>query len=400
MSVGEFQTNCPLKAPERFVPCDPAELVPLLDFLARKEPVAETRAFPRGTLLPDGRLDLCKQALGPDGTRAVAGAARLHPHVLHLLLGADGLGDSGAGAIATLLSHNTTLRTVYLGCNAITAAGVAELAGVLHQHPSLQGLWLKRNPLGPAGAESLAAMLRHNRTLRILDLVNTDLGPEGMGSIVAALLAGASRVEHLFLCGNRLGPAEAPALAELLRRNTTLRSLYVSVNRLGDDGVAVLAESLRQNQTLRILSLSSNDLGPRGACVLASAVAENTGLRTLALGYEPSTAILGERGNHIGDDGAALLAEMLGSNRTMLRLHLERNGITRAGVRRLVDALDGNDRLLSLPLGPDVDPEWRQELDQRLRRNRAHAQLEPPDADLSAIRSVYRTARDGHHPPH
>src|SRR5205823_3849454 len=93
-----FATTCHV-GPE-FVPCEPAELTPLLEHLARGEAVSGPRAFPRGTLLPDGRLDLCKQGVGPLGTRAVASALPGHPQVVHLLLGADGLGNAGAEAVA------------------------------------------------------------------------------------------------------------------------------------------------------------------------------------------------------------------------------------------------------------------------------------------------------------
>src|SRR4051812_26794799 len=95
-----FATTCHV-GPD-FVPCDPAELQPLLDHLATRMPTAAPLAFPRGTLLPDGRLDLCKQGVGAAGARAVAATVSGHPQVVHLLLGADGLGDAGAGAVATL----------------------------------------------------------------------------------------------------------------------------------------------------------------------------------------------------------------------------------------------------------------------------------------------------------
>src|SRR5262245_30305170 len=141
-----FATTCHVG--QVFVPCDLVELAPLLEFLARGESVSEPRPFPRGTLLPDGRLDLCKQVVGPIGTRAVAGALRGHPQVAHLLLGADGLGNEGAEAVAGLAAARPDLRTVYLGCNYIDARGVEKLAVSLCDHPGLRGLWLKRNPLG------------------------------------------------------------------------------------------------------------------------------------------------------------------------------------------------------------------------------------------------------------
>ena len=49
---------CPLHGVYDFAPCDPAEVDPLVDFLLSDSPVSDKRAFPRGTLTADGRLDL------------------------------------------------------------------------------------------------------------------------------------------------------------------------------------------------------------------------------------------------------------------------------------------------------------------------------------------------------
>src|SRR5258708_6944721 len=95
-----FPTNCHV-GPD-FVPCDLAELAPLLQHLRHGADALDALAFPRGTLLPGGRLDLCKQAIGPVGAQAVTAALQNNDHVRHLLFGADGLGDVGARAVAEL----------------------------------------------------------------------------------------------------------------------------------------------------------------------------------------------------------------------------------------------------------------------------------------------------------
>jgi hypothetical protein len=64
-------TQLPLTAavtqpePEPVVPCALEDLEPLIAFLKKKVPVAAQTEFHKGTLLPDGRLDLCKQVVGP-----------------------------------------------------------------------------------------------------------------------------------------------------------------------------------------------------------------------------------------------------------------------------------------------------------------------------------------------
>src|SRR4051812_48041850 len=99
-SLGSIARTCRIAG--GFTPAAPEKLKPLLEHLERDEPVPGRIDFPVGTLLPDGRLDLCKQGLGPEGTRAVAASLRSNTRVVHLLLGANGLGDEGAKAVADL----------------------------------------------------------------------------------------------------------------------------------------------------------------------------------------------------------------------------------------------------------------------------------------------------------
>ena len=80
---------CPID--EAFESCDPAELGPLVEHLNSRSPVQLQTAFPRGTHLPDGRLDLCKQCIGPRGTEVVASAVIQNDQTKHWLLGANGL---------------------------------------------------------------------------------------------------------------------------------------------------------------------------------------------------------------------------------------------------------------------------------------------------------------------
>jgi Ran GTPase-activating protein (RanGAP) involved in mRNA processing and transport len=380
--------------PGQFIPCDLSELTPLLERLHSNAPVTDPLTFPRGTLLPDGRLDLCKQKIGPEGARAVAEAVRHNAHVSSLMLGADGIGDVGALAVADAVQVSPALETVYLGCNHIDAAGAQALAAAVRDNPRIKGLWLKRNPIGLDGARAVADMLRYNHTLCTLDLVTTDLGGEGVRLIAEVLAEGNASVERLYLGGNRIGPDEAGFLANMLRANRTLHSLYLGVNRLGDAGTGLLAEALKQNRTLRTLSLSSNGIGPDGARALAAVLRDHP-LRMLELGYEPSTQVLGAGGNCIGDAGAAALAGMLSHNHALAWLDLLRNGITDAGFRNLVDALVENRTLTTLLTGKRISHRLKRELQRLLARNREASPARVEDgvpADVAAIRSVYRTA--------
>jgi hypothetical protein len=176
------RTHCPAVAVPAVEPCAPGELAPLVDWLARKEPAATTLEFPRGTVLADGRLDLCKQALGPDGASRVLMALRGHPAIRAILFGTGAIGNQGAAAVAAALDDGVALDTVYLGCNRIDEAGVAVLGDAVARS-AVDALWLKRNPLGVAGARRIAALITGGAPLRVLDLFNCELDDAGVALI-------------------------------------------------------------------------------------------------------------------------------------------------------------------------------------------------------------------------
>src|SRR4028118_1090003 len=209
--------HCPVRGVTEVPAYNLEEIEPLLHRLRTNQPVTEPVQFTRGTLLPDGRLDLCKQGVGAAGCRRLTQALAQNTTVSAWLLGTDGIGDVGAQDVAQLLGQNSHLEIVYLGCNHIGAAGAHALAQALTDNTSVSGLWLKRNPVGTEVAQSLAEMLHHNQTLRTLDLVNTNLGAEGFTEITKVLCSDNRSVERLYLGGNNISPPEASLLARLLR---------------------------------------------------------------------------------------------------------------------------------------------------------------------------------------
>ena len=329
-------------------PCPPDQLDPLLDHLRDKSAVGEPTAFPRGTHMPDGRLDLCKQVVGPDGIGPVLDALADHEHVSHFMIGNNIVGNSGAQAIAEFIASGRSYVDVwYIGGNEIDAEGLQPICEALYDNPHVQSLWLKRNPLGPDAGAVLGSLLRRNDRLHTLDLVNTGLLDEGAEALLDAL-ADNRGLRHLYLGTNGLGLETAQRLAAWLAVDDRLESLYVSCNRLGDEGVALLAEALATNATLQRLGLSSNRLGPAAAATLAEALTSNTSLRFLDLGWTRATAAVGELGNRIGDAGAEALGSMLRTNRTLRSLDISHNRISQRGIDAIAAALADNDTLVSM----------------------------------------------------
>ncbi|GAB2964333.1 hypothetical protein GCM10027280_61500 [Micromonospora polyrhachis] len=385
MVDGPEPTATPVRCPAISHPetglADPADFGPLLARLGDPAGVEQSEEFPRGTLQPDGRLDLCKQGVGPTMTSRVALAAARSGHTRHLLLGTNGLGDEGAQAVAEALIPGHRLETLYLGCNRINPAGVEALAGRLAGDQIVRALWLKRNPIGDEGVLRLCAALAGNRSLRTLDLVNVGVTARGLTRLAETLAERETPLERLFLGGNGLGPEAVPTLTGLIHQ-AGIRELYLAANHLGDGGVAALVESA--TGLPMTFGLGGNGITPVGVATLAGRL---SGWLALDLARPPSERALGASGNVVGDEGAAALAAALPGS-SLRRLDLRHSGITGRGAKLLLAALDGHPTLEYLGLNGGVP---------RRMRRRATATLQPADRaltpahpDLRAIASVYR----------
>ncbi|KOG29413.1 ribonuclease inhibitor [Streptomyces resistomycificus] len=372
------------------MPRPQAELGPLLDWLRAGRPAGERLDFTAGTALPDGRLDLCKQGLGPQGAALVAETLSQGPTpVRHLLLGTDALGDEGATAAA---GAGTGVETLYLGCNNITAGGACRIADQLRASPRVTGVWLKRNPLGSAGGRAAAELVESARSLRTLDLVQTGLDASGVLVLADALLAAAGngrRIERLFVGGNPLGEGGAQSLAEVLAAGA-IDELYVSAAGLADAGALRLADVLERAPHGRLtrLSVASNGIGPRAAARLVTA-ATAAGVTLLDLGRVRAAAVLGAADNHIDTPAAeAIGAALAATGHRLTHLVLTHTGMRSREAHRLLDSATRAGTATRFVLGQGVAASVKR----RLEALSAHVPHPTVPADVAAVRSVHRTA--------
>lgn len=374
------------------------DLTPLIAWLRTGE-IAERRLdFPAGTALPDGRLDLCKQDVGPDGAALVMAALptprpRLPIPVRHLLLGTDGLGDAGAATVAAS-AGSTGVETLYLGCNGITAGGACRMADQLRGSPQAVGaLWLKRNPLGPAGGAAAADLVEAAPRLRTLDLVQTGLTAAGLVRLVDALIAAAGngrRFERIYLGGNPLGAPGGEALAGLITAGA-VEELYVSAAGLGDAGADALSGALAAAAHGRLtrLSVASNGIGPAAAARLVAAAVQ-AGVELLDLGRVRAAGALAAPDNRIDSAAAAMIGTALAQPSHRLTHLVLANTAMRSG-----EALCLLRNLHAAPvrivLGKGIATTVRRQFDALA------TAIAPPaiPSDVAAVKSVHRTARPG-----
>ncbi|MGW4880560.1 ribonuclease inhibitor [Streptomyces sp. NPDC004262] len=377
----------------RVVPRPGAELAPLLDWLRAGRPAGRRLDFTAGTVLPDGRLDLCKQGVGAAGAALIADALAAGPTpVRHLLLGTDALGDEGAAAAA----GSGAVETLYLGCNGITAGGACRIADWLRASPqAVTGVWLKRNPLGGGGGRAAAELLESARSLRTLDLVQTGLDPAGAAVLADALLVAADagrRTERLFVGGNPLGEDGARALAAVVAGGGT-GELYVSAARLGDAGALLLADALDRAPYGRLarLSVASNGIGPVAAARLVTAAA-GAGVTLLDLGRVRAAAVLAAPDNRLDLAAADTVGGALaGTGHRLAHLVLTHTGLCSREAHRLLDHAARAVTATRYRLGAGVAASVKRRLDDLS----AHVPAPVVPADVAAVRSVHRTAPPG-----
>jgi Ran GTPase-activating protein (RanGAP) involved in mRNA processing and transport len=311
--------------------------------------------FDKGTLCSDGRLDLCKQVVGPNGVSSLMNSLLLDStgkhQVQHLLLGNNICGDGLGEAVATFIkSGKSKLTTWYIAGNRLTAEGIRHVCQALVEDRQVTQLWLKRNPLHSPGAAHLAEMLRWNSSLLVLDLVNTGLLDEGGHQILSALSEGErtnASLQHLYLDGNGFTLTFAQEVARYFSSlpssshpSSALVTLSIGCNRFGNEGVEVICSSLLHNTTLQRLCLASVGMGTAGGHAVAALLRVNSSLRHLDLGLLKFTAAAGEIPNRIGTDGAVAIAHSLKYfNRSLFSLQLLNNLIFQAGMSALRSAL-------------------------------------------------------------
>ena len=393
---------CPAIAVPDIVACDPGELDPLLAWLRADRPVDEATSFARGSALPDGRLDLCKQSLGLANAERLFGALAGNHQVRSLLLGTDGLRSAGAIALASMLedARPPGLETLYLGCNHIELGGIEALARAVTKVP-LRALWLKRNPVGVEGARVLATMLREQPALEVLDLTNTRLSDVGAEAIAEGLLGqvGLPRgLEVLMLGGNGIGERGAEALAEAIAQHPHLRELGLAASQLGDAGAHALARGIARSRRLERLDLASNAIGVSGLGALLDALGGQSRLVALDLGSTPSSIALGARDNELNDAiGGGLLGDWLAADPSLGRIDLRHTGIRSRGAIAILAGLERNEHVFELQLGKFVARQVKRKIRARLESNRARlpaASLATP-WHVAAILSVYRSKLPG-----
>ena len=181
--------------------------------------------------------------------------------------------------------------------------------------------------IGDREATALAEALKKNTTVTKLDICHNRIESAGAKALAEALKENNSLVE-LHLDENNIGPNGAKDLADVLLSNESLKYIGLASNNIGDKGAIEIANALKANNTLEEIFLCGNNIGNNGAKELARAVKNNKSLTTFYFAN-----------NKIDVDGAKYLAEAFANNQTLQRVDLACNKIDVDGVCALAKGI-------------------------------------------------------------
>ena len=362
-------------------------------------------------------LDLNFNCLGDEGAKALAdmlgrngteNSGTVNTTLEHIYLRDCNIGPVGARHLAQALCVNTSVKTLDLSLNQVSDKKLPEVleknqaashrinldclylsdcyigtveTQYLAQVLSVNTLCLSKNPLGDDGAKALAELLEGTRsgtvnsTLEHADLSWCYIGPVGAKHLAQALCVNTS-MKSLNLYGNTIGDQGAEALAKVFKAeqcrlaqslctNSTVKDIDLCGNPIGDEGEVAFASMLGENILSRVVNnenaqtaLEDVNLGlcsikNVGIQYLASSLCVNTSVKTLNLSYNP-----------LGDEGAKVIAEMLGGNgaessgtvnTTLEHVDLSSCNIGNIGAVHLAQALCVNTSVKELNLSFNYD---------------------------------------------
>jgi Ran GTPase-activating protein (RanGAP) involved in mRNA processing and transport len=150
------------------------------------------------------------------------------------------------------------------------------------------------------------------------------------------------------------------AIVEMLDANRQIHTVRLAENRLQESHATALAPSMNGGSGLSKLLLDGNQFGPDGAAILADAVGSETShiteldLASNGIGTEgaiavakalvtsPSVTILSLEGNDIGADCGEAMREALAANKQLERLVMRSNPLGSFAVAAIAEGLSQN----------------------------------------------------------
>lgn len=184
-----------------------------------------------------------------------------------------------------------------------------------------------------------------------LELEGCQLGRQGMLPVIETLKQSSElRIRRLNLVDNAITPSLCAMLVSVLATNGDLyiNHLDLSFNKISDAGCGAIANLIAladgdPDDEINSLVLVSCDIGPASLSRLFYSLSENSNLQTLDVSK-----------NNLDERAAALLADALVTNTTLVSLTLQETGLNPSKMKKLKDGLAKNRAITYLDLSQNL----------------------------------------------
>jgi len=372
------------------MPVDIAPKEELIDFFSHLagDKAINFQQFTRGTVYPDGRMDLCKQVVGPLWIGDLMDSLKTNTKIKHFLLGNNITNTEGGKAIGKFLKepHSCKIKTWYLAGSDFNEKAIEYICDGLLVDKDCEALWLKRNPIYAEGMTHLAKLFKSNKTIKILDLHNCGIGLKSSAfdasnpyenhlttdgiKILFDSLKYNSTLKHLYLDANALDEKSIKIIADYFKfkkqiKEKGLTSLWIDMNKIGDDGIKTLCDELTDYLYLKRLYIGSTMMSEVGMKYVTDAFKNHQNLRILDLSLYKSTADMGMIPNNISNVGVKYICELIETNKSIRYLNISMNNIDSNHIGLIADSLEKNNTIVYFYY-KQYDQEIKQELIQKI----------------------------------
>ena len=233
------------------------------------------------------------------------------------------------------------MRVLHLYHNKLDGSACDLLAKAVPSMSRLEELWLTGNRIGSGGAVEVIKALCGSG-VKQLWLDDTEIGEPDCEAL-CELLKSSHSLQELDIRSNNLSSESVASIITGLSHNSSLTTLYILNSHFSMANVDSLASVLKDHSkcTLTWLDLQDCHISSEGAVELAAVLSKNTTLKHLDLSHNPI-------GEHV--EGATAVAKMLVENKTLTKLYLQDCHISSEGAVELAAALCKNSTLKRLDL--------------------------------------------------
>ena len=321
-------------------------------------------------------IDLGSNDITPEGANALFEWFMDHKYLTSFsLANVDGLhrnrvGISGWKVLNKLLKTNKIISMIDISDNAIGNEGIRFMLNEIDpSNSSIVYMNLSNNDLSQGWIDELSSLLKSTNLYEI-KLANNNLSDKTAQELAVYFYRGYWHLSKLDLSYNKLTSVGWSYLFQALKLNPFLTHLNLEDNNLskGNQFDSII-QLLKANKILKVLNLSKCELTAKEADMISDGLSINSTLISLNLSNNKffsqgaisiytsistpysKLSLLDLSFNHIGNESIPSLCKCVELNKSLQKLNLYSNLLTKDSCSPLLISLKSNQLLVSLNLG-------------------------------------------------